>query len=101
MDLRELLRGSAIANRLLFWVLVLALTPLVIVLVAEAVFQPVGGQRSGLFFLSLVTLPAVGAGALFLASSISEQIRRLTATVRVISAGDLRQEVQTSGSDEL
>ena len=67
---------------------------------AEA-FAPILKQRNTVFIVGGITLLCVVAGALIVARSISKPIVSLTRVVRLMSRGDLQQEVPVITNDEI
>ena len=67
---------------------------------AEA-FAPILKQRNTVFIVGGITLLCVVVGALIVARSISKPIVSLTRVVRLISGGDLQQEVPVYGMTRL
>ena len=67
----------------------------------EEVFAPIRKQRNTVLIVGSITLLFVVVGALIVARSISKPIVSLTWVVRLISGGDLKQEVLVGTNDEI
>jgi signal transduction histidine kinase len=68
---------------------------------AEEAFAPILKQRNTVLIVGSITLLLVVVGALIVARSISNPIVSLTRVVRLISGGDLKQEVPVVTNDEI
>lgn len=64
-------------------------------------FTPVENYKTTVFTLAAILLILVISAALFIADSISKPILSLIKVVRVVSKGDLKQEVKISSQDEI
>jgi len=67
----------------------------------DEAFAPIVKQRNAVFIVGSITLLLVVLGALLVARSISNPIVSLTRVVRLISGGDLQQEVPVVTNDEI
>jgi len=67
----------------------------------EEAFAPIRKQRNTVLIVGSITLLFVVVGALIVARSISKPIISLTRVVRLISGGDLKQEVLVGTNDEI
>jgi signal transduction histidine kinase len=67
----------------------------------DEAFAPILKQRNTVFIVGGITLLFVVVGALIVARSISKPIVSLTRVVRLISGGDLQQEVPVVRHDEI
>ena len=67
----------------------------------EEAFAPIRKQRNTVLIVGSITLLFVVVGALIVARSISKPIISLTRVVRLISGGDLKQEVPVGTNDEI